>query len=297
MIRGSIVALVTPFCGQSCKVDWEALKNLVDWHISEGTNAIVAVGTTGESSTLNVAEHQKIIQFVVSASDGRIPIIAGTGANSTNEALELTASAKDAGADACLLVTPYYNKPTQEGLHQHFKIIAESIDIKQILYNVPSRTACNIDVDTVLRLASLSRVVGIKEASGDLERAANIIANRPRDFAIYSGDDPTARKLMLLGGDGNISVTANIVPNSMALMCDFALARDEDRAYEIDSSMRELHDALFVESNPIPVKWVLSKMGMIENTLRLPLTPLSDGFHERVQLAMLRAKIKQKILT
>jgi 4-hydroxy-tetrahydrodipicolinate synthase len=297
MIRGSIVALVTPFCRQSCKVDWEALKNLVDWHVSEGTNAIVAVGTTGESSTLKVAEHQKIIQFVVSASDGRIPIVAGTGANSTNEALELTAAAKDAGADACLLVTPYYNKPTQEGLYQHFRIIAESVDIKQILYNVPSRTACNIDVDTVLRLADLSRVVGIKEASGDMERAANIIANRPRDFAVYSGDDPTARRLMSLGGDGNISVTANVVPKSMALMCDFALAGDENRAHEIDSSMRELHDTLFVESNPIPVKWVLSKMGMIENTLRLPLTCLSLEFHERVQLAMRRANITQKTST
>ncbi len=297
MIRGSIVALVTPFCGQSCSVDWDSLKSLVDWHVSEGTNAIVAVGTTGESATLNIAEHQQIIQFVVSASDGRIPIIAGTGANSTSEALELTASAKDAGADACLLVTPYYNKPTQEGLYQHFRKIAESVDIKQILYNVPGRTACDMNSETVLRLADLSRVVGIKEASGDLKKAARIIASRPRDFAVYSGDDPTARKLISLGGDGNISVTANIVPNSMALMCDAALAGDKIKASEIDSSMSELHDALFLESNPIPVKWLLSKMGMIEDLLRLPLTSLSDEYRDRVEMAMLQANLRAKTVT
>jgi len=246
MISGSIVALVTPMHPDSLEVDWDSLARLVDWHIAEGTNSIVAVGTTGESATLNVAEHSAVIRFVVAQAAGRIPIIAGTGANSTSEAIELTQGAKEAGADACLLVTPYYNKPTQEGLYQHYRAIAEAVDIDQILYNVPGRTACDMLPETVLRLSSISNIVGIKEATGDLQRAQQIISQCPADFAVYSGDDHTARELMLLGGKGDISVTANVAPAMMAQLCVAALAGDAAGAAQIDKILKPVHDAMFV---------------------------------------------------
>ncbi len=286
MIRGSIVALVTPMHSDSLDVDWSALRNLVEWHVEQGTNSIVAVGTTGESATLDVSEHSAVIRAVVGQVAGRIPVIAGTGANSTREAIELTRAAKEAGADACLLVTPYYNKPTQEGLYLHHKAIAEAVAIDQILYNVPGRTACDMHVETVLRLSEIENIVGIKEATGDLQRAAQLIAQRPADFAIYSGDDHSARELMLLGGDGDISVTANVAPKLMSEMCAAALAGDSGAAAKLDSILLPLHDAMFVEANPIPVKWAVSLLGLIENSLRLPMTKLSDQHHAQVAAAV-----------
>lgn len=286
MIRGSIVALVTPMHSDSLDVDWSALRNLVEWHVEQGTNSIVAVGTTGESATLDVSEHSAVIRAVVGQVAGRIPVIAGTGANSTREAIELTRAAKEAGADACLLVTPYYNKPTQEGLYLHHKAIAEAVAIDQILYNVPGRTACDMHVETVLRLSEIENIVGIKEATGDLQRAAQLIAQRPADFAIYSGDDHSARELMLLGGDGDISVTANVAPKLMSEMCAAALAGDSGAAAKLDSILLPLHDAMFVEANPIPVKWAVSQLGLIENSLRLPMTKLSDQHHAQVAAAV-----------
>lgn len=291
MISGSIVALLTPMHSDSLRVDWDALKKLVDWHIEQGTNGIVAVGTTGESATLSVAEHAQVISVVVEQAAGRIPIIAGTGANSTREAIELTQAAADAGADACLLVTPYYNKPTQEGLYLHYKAIAEAVDIDQILYNVPGRTACDMLPETVLRLSSIANIVGIKEATGDLERARQIIEQCPKDFAVYSGDDETARELMLLGGHGDISVTANVAPKLMSEMCAAALSADADRALELDSKLAALHSSLFVEANPIPVKWAVAELGLLSNALRLPMTPLSAAHHEVVRAAMLSAEL------
>lgn len=286
MIRGSIVALVTPMHSDSLDVDWSALRNLVEWHVEQGTNSIVAVGTTGESATLDVSEHSAVIRAVVGQVAGRIPVIAGTGANSTREAIELTRAAKEAGADACLLVTPYYNKPTQEGLYLHHKAIAEAVAIDQILYNVPGRTACDMHVETVLRLSEIENIVGIKEATGDLQRAAQLIAQRPAGFAIYSGDDHSALELMLLGGDGDISVTANVAPKLMSEMCAAALAGDSGAAAKLDSILLPLHDAMFVEANPIPVKWAVSQLGLIENSLRLPMTKLSDQHHAQVAAAV-----------
>ncbi len=282
MITGSIVALVTPMCPESCDVDWKALESLVEWHIEQGTHALVAVGTTGESATLSVKEHSQVIRATVEASKGRIPIIAGTGANCTREAIELTEAAKKAGADSCLLVTPYYNKPTQEGLYQHYKAIAESVDIDQILYNVPGRTACDLLPETVLRLSTIPNIVGIKEATGDLERAKFLIEHSPHDFAIYSGDDHSARQLMLLGGHGDISVTANVAPNLMSQMCKAALDADADKAQAIDQQLLPVHDAMFVESNPIPVKWAVNQLGLIEDAIRLPLTKLSEANQVKV---------------
>jgi 4-hydroxy-tetrahydrodipicolinate synthase len=291
MIRGSIVALVTPMQPDTQAVDWPALKHLVDWHIEQGTNSIVAVGTTGESATLSVAEHAQVIRVIVEQAAGRVPIIAGTGANSTSEAIVLTQAAADSGADACLLVTPYYNKPTQEGLYLHHKAIAEAVAIDQILYNVPGRTACDMLPETVLRLSAIENIVGIKEATGDLKRAAELIAQRPEGFAIYSGDDATARGLMLLGGDGDISVTANVAPKLMSQMCAAALAGDAAKATELDSKLEALHRDLFVEANPIPVKWAVSELGLQDNVLRLPMTPLSAEHHELVRAAMRCAEI------
>ena len=291
MIRGSIVALVTPMLPDTQAVDWPALKHLVDWHIEQGTNSIVAVGTTGESATLSVAEHAQVIRVIVEQAAGRVPIIAGTGANSTSEAIVLTQAAADSGADACLLVTPYYNKPTQEGLYLHHKAIAEAVAIDQILYNVPGRTACDMLPETVLRLSAIENIVGIKEATGDLERAAELIAQRSEGFAIYSGDDATARGLMLLGGDGDISVTANVAPKLMSQMCAAALAGDAAKAAELDSKLEALHRDLFVEANPIPVKWAVSELGLQDNVLRLPMTPLSAEHHELVRAAMRCAEI------
>jgi|TARA_B110000503_G_scaffold47660_1_gene77629 4-hydroxy-tetrahydrodipicolinate synthase len=291
MIRGSIVALVTPMQSGTQEVDWPALKHLVDWHIEQGTNSIVAVGTTGESATLSVAEHAQVIRVIVEQAAGRVPIIAGTGANSTREAIVLTQAAADSGADACLLVTPYYNKPTQEGLYLHHKAIAEAVSIDQILYNVPGRTACDMLPETVLRLSAIENIVGIKDATGDLERAAELIAQRSEGFAIYSGDDATARELMLLGGDGDISVTANVAPKLMSQMCAAALAGDTAKAAELDSKLEALHRDLFVEANPIPVKWAVSELGLQDNVLRLPMTPLSAEHHELVRAAMRCAEI------
>ena len=288
IIRGSIVALVTPM-NAAGDIAWQNLDRLVQMHIDAGTHAIVAVGTTGESATLSVAEHTEVIERVVDFTAGRIPVIAGTGANSTSEAIELTENAARIGADACLLVTPYYNKPMQEGLYQHFCKIAEAVDIPQILYNVPARTACDMLPETVLRLSKVTPIIGIKEASGDLQRAQRLIDLCPEQFAIYSGDDSIAREFMLIGGQGNISVTANVAPVLMAQMCDFALSGDVLNSLERDKKMQALHKLLFIESNPIPVKWALNQMGLIESGIRLPLTPLQAENHAVLKKALVEA--------
>jgi 4-hydroxy-tetrahydrodipicolinate synthase len=285
MFSGSIVALVTPMHA-SGKVDWPALERLVDFHVQNGTSAIVSVGTTGESATLDTEEHCEVIRRTVAAAAGRIPVIAGTGANSTQEAMELTGAARDLGADACLLVTPYYNKPTQEGLYRHFKAVAESVDIAQILYNVPTRTACDMLPDTVLRLSAIPNIIGIKEATGNLARGKEIIDRAPAGFVVFSGDDATAVELMLLGARGNISVTANVDPARVAAVCRAALGGDAETARRLDAELRELNAVLFVESNPIPVKWALMEMGLIGPGIRLPLTPLATEHHERVRSAL-----------
>lgn len=285
MISGSMVALVTPMDAQG-GLDWDALSKLVDFHLQEGTNAIVAVGTTGESATLDVHEHVEVIRRVVDQVAGRIPVIAGTGANSTREAVELTQNAKSVGADACLLVTPYYNKPTQEGLYQHFRHIAEAVAIPQILYNVPGRTACDMLPETVERLAKVANIIGIKEATGDLQRGQEILDRVSTDFLVYSGDDATAVELMLMGGKGNISVTANVAPRAMAELCAAAMRGDADTARAINERLMPLHKNLFIESNPIPVKWALHEMGMMQDGIRLPLTWLSPRCHEPLRQAM-----------
>ena len=285
MIAGSMVALVTPMDAQG-RLDWDALSKLVDFHLQEGTNAIVAVGTTGESATLDVNEHIEVIRHVVKQVAGRIPVIAGTGANSTREAIELTTNAKAAGADACLLVTPYYNKPTQEGLYQHFKAIAEAVDIPQILYNVPGRTACDMLPATVIRLSTVPNIIGIKEATGDLTRVPAILAGVNSDFLVYSGDDATAVELILLGGKGNISVTANVAPRDMSDLCAAAMRGDADTARALHEKLMPLNKTLFIESNPIPVKWALHEMGMMPDGIRLPLTWLSEACHEPLRQAL-----------
>ena len=285
MIAGSMVALVTPMDAQG-GLDWDSLSKLVDFHLQEGTNAIVAVGTTGESATLSVAEHIEVIRRVVDQVSGRIPVIAGTGANSTSEAVELTENAKSAGADACLLVTPYYNKPTQEGLYLHFKHIAEAVAIPQILYNVPGRTVCDMLPDTVERLSKVPNIIGIKEATGDLKRGREVLDRVSKDFLVYSGDDPTAVELMLMGGKGNISVTANVAPRAMSELCAAAMAGDAETARAINERLMPLHKNLFIESNPIPVKWALHEMGLMQDGIRLPLTWLSPRCHEPLRQAM-----------
>ncbi|WP_226666182.1 4-hydroxy-tetrahydrodipicolinate synthase [Microbulbifer aggregans] len=290
MISGSMVALVTPMYADG-GLDWEKLHELVEWHIEQGTRSLVAVGTTGESATLDVHEHLEVIRRVVDQVAGRIPVIAGTGANSTTEAIELTATAAKCGADACLLVTPYYNKPTQEGLYQHYKAVAKAVNIPQILYNVPGRTAVDLLPETVQRLTSVSNIVGIKEATGDLERARQLIDSVPEGFAVYSGDDATAVELMLLGGHGNISVTANVAPAAVAQMCEAAIAGDAETARAINQRIDVLHQALFVEANPIPVKWALKEMGRIDGGIRLPLTSLSPEYHARVREALRSAGV------
>ena len=285
MIAGSMVALVTPMDAQGA-LDWDSLSKLVDFHLQEGTHAIVAVGTTGESATLEVAEHIEVIRRVVDQVNGRIPVIAGTGANSTREAVELTANAKAAGADACLLVTPYYNKPTQEGLYLHHKHIAEAVAIPQILYNVPGRTACDMLPETIERLSTISNIIGVKEATGDLKRAREILDRVSQDFLVYSGDDPTAVELMLMGGKGNISVTANVAPRAMSDLCTAAMAGDAAKARAINEMLMPLHKMLFIEANPIPVKWALHEMGLMSDGIRLPLTWLSQQCHEPVRQAL-----------
>jgi len=292
MITGSIVAMITPMIPGSLSVDWDALKKLVEWHIAQGTDGIVAVGTTGESATLDVDEHIEVVRFCVETAGGRIPVIAGTGANSTSEAIELTAAAKGAGADACLLVVPYYNKPTQEGLYLHFKAIAEAVAIPQLLYNVPGRTACDLMAETVIRLATIDNIVGIKEATGDIDRARALIAGCPEDFAVYSGDDLTAIELMLCGGKGNISVTANVVPADMHRLCQEAVAGNEAEARLLQEKLLPLHRALFIESNPIPVKWAVAEIGLCQHgAIRLPLTDLSPRFHSLVRDAMVKSGV------
>jgi len=290
MFSGSMVALATPMYADG-GLDWDSLHNLVEWHIEQGTRALVAVGTTGESATLDVNEHLEVIHRVVDQVAGRIPVIAGTGANSTTEAIELTETAAKCGADACLLVTPYYNKPTQEGLFQHYKTVAKAVSIPQILYNVPGRTAVDMLPETVRRLAAIGNIVGIKEATGDLERARELVDTLPVDFAVYSGDDATALELMLLGGRGDISVTANVAPAAVAQMCEAALAGDAETARAIDQRIRILHQVLFVESNPIPVKWALREMGRIDGGIRLPLTSLSPEHHATVREALRSAGV------
>jgi 4-hydroxy-tetrahydrodipicolinate synthase len=289
-ITGSLVALVTPM-HEDGSVDFDALRRLIDWHIAEGTSCIVAVGTTGESPTVNVEEHCAVIRTAVEHAKGRIPIMAGAGGNSTAEAIELTRFAKKVGADCSLQVVPYYNKPTQEGLYRHFKAIAESVDLPLVLYNVPGRTVADLQHDTVLRLTQVPGVIGIKEASGSIDRAAWLIKQVPQGFSIYSGDDPTAIALMLLGGHGNISVTANVAPRAMAELCAAAMAGDGKRAAAIHLKLLALHRQLFVEANPIPVKWALSRMGKIGPALRLPLVPLSDAHHAPLEAALREAGV------
>ena len=289
MITGSIVALVTPMIPGSLEVDWDGLKKLVEWHIEQGTDAIVAVGTTGESPTLDVQEHMATIAAIVEDVKGSIPVIAGTGANCTREAIEWTRRAQQAGADACLLVVPYYNKPTQEGLYLHHKTIAEAVDIPQILYNVPGRTACDMLPETVVRLSEVPNIIGIKDATGDLERGRELINSCPKEFAIYSGDDGTALELILMGGHGDISVTANVAPKLMAEMCRLGLAGNAEEAREINAHLNPVHDAMFVESNPIPVKWAVAEMGLMQQAIRLPLTPLSSHHHDSVRAALKQA--------
>lgn len=288
MITGSLVALVTPMTADG-SIHWDQLANLLDWHVEKGTDAVVSVGTTGESATLDMEEHCEVIRFTVARVAGRIPVVAGTGANSTSEAIELTAAAKAAGADACLLVTPYYNKPTQEGLFRHYTAIADAVAIPQLLYNVPGRTACDMQPETVARLASHPHIIGIKEATGNLTRAAQILERCPTDFLLYSGDDATARELILAGAKGNVSVTANVVPDLMHQMCVAALAGDAEQAAVIDQRMAALHRDLFLEANPMPVKWALHRMGLIDAGIRLPLTPLSEQFHGAVEAALRQA--------
>lgn len=285
-----MVALVTPMHADGA-IDWDALDALVDWHIEQGTNAIVAVGTTGESATLSVDEHKRVIEATVRRSAGRCPVIAGTGANSTSEAIELTEAAKLAGADACLLVVPYYNKPTQHGLYLHHKAVSEAVDIPQILYNVPGRTACDMLPETVARIVELENVVGIKEATGDMQRAREVLAVCEGKALVYSGDDASAVELMLLGGHGNISVTANIAPAIMSAMCGAAISGDVERARALNNMVAELHRVLFVESNPIPVKWAVQQLGRCGAGIRLPLTPLSAQYHDTVRTAMRAANL------
>lgn len=285
MFRGSMVALVTPMTSAG-EIDFEALDRLVEFHVEQGTDAIVAVGTTGESATLDHKEHCSVVRRVVDVANGRLPVIAGTGSNSTREAIELSECAMGAGADACLLVTPYYNKPTQEGLYQHYRSIAEAVSVPHILYNVPGRTACDMAPDTVERLSGISNIVGIKEASGTVERAAEIVRRCGSSLDVYSGDDPLARETILAGGKGVISVTANVAPALVHEMCTAALAGEADRAAAIDARLAELHAALFVESNPIPVKWAVAELGLMGPGIRLPLTWLSESKQGQVRQVM-----------
>ncbi len=290
MITGSIVAIVTPM-HEDGSVDLDALSRLVEHHIESGTDAIVSVGTTGESATLTHDEHQLVIARTIEAAKQRVPVIAGTGSNSTQEALELTKAAHELGADACLLVVPYYNKPTQEGLYQHFKRIAESVPIPQILYNVPGRTAADLDNATALRLSQIDNIIGIKDATADIERGRRLIEETADHFASYSGQDTDAMNLMLAGARGTISVTANVAPELMHEMCVAAVAGDAARARELNDRLMPLHHAMFVESNPIPAKWAVAQKGLIKNHLRLPLVPLTDSSKEQVHSAMSHAGV------
>ncbi len=285
-----MVAIVTPMFDDG-SLDLDALRALIDWHVDAGTDGIVIVGTTGESPTVDVVEHCLLIETTVKHAKGRIAVVAGTGANSTSEAIDLTAKAKALGVDACLLVAPYYNKPTQEGLYQHFAVIAAAVDVPQILYNVPGRTGCDISNDTVIRLAEVKNIVGIKDATGGIERGTDLILRTPEGFAIYSGDDATGMALMLLGGHGVISVTANVAPKLMHEMCVAAMASEVKKACEINAKLFALHQKLFVEANPTPVKWVLQQMGLIKTGIRLPMINLSAQYHDVMRTAMRQAGI------
>ncbi len=291
MITGSLVALVTPMHPDG-NIHWEQLDALVDFHIENGTHGIVAVGTTGESSTLTPSEHLKVIEKIIKRAAGRIPVIAGTGGNSTHEAIALTTEAAKLGADACLLVVPYYNKPTQEGLYRHFRTIAESVpDVSQIVYNVPGRTACDMLNDTVVRLADVPNIVGIKDATGNIPRGIELIQALGGRMAVYSGDDATAAGLMLAGGKGNISVTANVAPRQMAQLCEAAMSGNEEETERLNNLLEPLNRKLFLEANPIPVKWALQRMGRIDTGIRLPLTPFSEKFHGEVEEALQAAGV------
>jgi 4-hydroxy-tetrahydrodipicolinate synthase len=292
MIQGSIVAIVTPMHADG-SLDLPGLKKLIDWHIAEGTDGIVIVGTTGESPTVTVEEHCELIKVAVEHTAKRIPIIAGTGGNSTVEAIELTRYAKEVGADASLQVVPYYNRPTQEGMYRHFRKIAESVDLPVILYNVPGRTVADMSNDTMLRLAQVPGIVGVKEATGNIGRGTDLLRQAPPSFAVYSGDDATAIALMLCGGKGNISVTANVAPRAMHELCVAAMAGNVAEAVRINNRMLPLHNKLFVEPNPVPVKWAMAEMGLMPDGLRLPLAPLGDEWHETVRAALRESGVLQ----
>ncbi len=285
MIQGSIVAIVTPMHADG-GLDLPGLRKLIDWHIAEGTDGIVIVGTTGESPTVSVEEHCELIKVAVEHTAKRIPIIAGTGGNSTTEAIELTQYAKNVGADAALLVVPYYNRPTQEGMYQHFKKIAESVDLPAILYNVPGRTVADMSNETILRLAQVSGIIGVKDATGNIGRGSDLIRLAPKSFSVYSGDDPTAMALMFCGAKGNISVTANVAPRGMHELCVAAMSGKVAEALSINNKLLPLHNKLFVEPNPVPVKWAMTEMGLIPSGIRLPLVSLGVDYHEAVRAAL-----------
>src|SRR5687767_14373998 len=289
-LQGSLVAIVTPM-QEDGTLDLEAFRRLIDWHIKEGTDGIVVVGTTGESPTVDFDDHSLLIKTAVDHAAKRVPVIAGTGANSTSEAIELATYARKAGADQSLSVVPYYNKPSQEGLYRHFRAIAEAVDMPHILYNVPGRTVADMSNDIVLRLAEIPNVVGIKDATANMERCADLLWRKPEDFRVYSGDDATALALILLGGDGVISVTANVAPRLMHEMCEAALAGDLVRARDINNRLLGLHRHLFCEANPIPVKWAVQQLGHIAGGIRLPLTPLAEKFQPQVREAMRQAEV------
>lgn len=291
MFKGSLVAIVTPM-HEDGSLDLESFRSLIDFHVKQGTDGIVVVGTTGESPTVDFNEHHLLISTAVKHAAGRIPIIAGTGANSTTEAIDLSAFAKDAGANASLSVVPYYNKPTQEGLYQHYRSIAEAVDIPLILYNVPGRTVADINNETVLRLSQISNIIGIKDATGDMGRGFDLLSRAPQDFAVYSGDDASSLALLLQGGHGTISVTANVAPKLMHEMCAAVFKGDTATARTINSKLFQLHRDLFIEANPIPVKWAVAQLGLIETGLRLPLTELSEQYHKLVKDAMYKAGVQ-----
>jgi len=293
MLQGSLVALATPM-NEDESLDMQSLASLIEYHIAQGSDGIVVVGTTGESPTVNVEEHCLLIKTAVEVVNKRIPVIAGTGANATIEAIELTQKAKSVGADACLLVAPYYNKPGQEGLYQHYMAVAESVDIPQILYNVPGRTASDISHETTLRLAQHKNIVGIKDATGNLERGIRLINETPNDFVVLSGDDGSAAGLMLMGGQGVITVTGNVAPKLMHQMCAAALAGDAKLTQKINAQLAMLHERLFLEANPIPVKWLLNQMGMMSSAMRLPLVALNDQYHTALREAAEQADITLK---
>lgn len=292
MIKGSIVAIVTPMHADG-SLDFPTLRKLIDWHIAEGTDGIVIVGTTGESATVSVEEHCELIRTAVEHTKGRVPIIAGTGGNSTAEAIKLTAFAKEAGADAALVVVPYYNRPTQEGMYQHFKAIAEAVALPIILYNVPGRTVADMSNDTIVRLAAIPNIIGVKDATGNLGRGIDLLRLAPKSFAVYSGDDPTAMAFMLCGARGNISVTANVAPRAMHELCAAAMRGDIAAAIAINDKVFPLHQKLFVEPNPVPVKWALAEMGLMPAGIRLPLVALAAECHASVRGALREAGILQ----